>query len=520
MKVKSIIKILSVLALLLFVSSALSMEQTKILAVSLSRKTISIDWGYLEGLKIGDRAKFITQVGEIDFPTLKTVAEGEAVKVHSNYSYWHIKKLHHPAALKKGATVLVVTQEKALIGRRPYRVRQKKVIVSGDRGIREFIQEKKRGRPDSVVKMQKDYVESDPVVVTKQEHWEDIRTTDFDKWKETESDSTKKQYSKKIKEKYVERMDEVVDQEKIKEKHRRKVYDSTVEGTINKTNKLENGLYSLYKEQSRGTEAKIVQDKPLIDNMYNTYRKKAREETVISSTAINKIRSSDVLWSADMTDGQLRRFFVESGISREKERQRFALGNKLGNEILIRYNLGLNNKAGKEDLSNQGVGHTLGLGYEYFLMRTSPALLNFTTELFLEKGLNYYDMGSYNARSIEQLYKIMVNWYFYQHPSSITRYIMYGGLGIKFGSADLSSGYLIQGYGFQYQSYPLQVGLKYRFNAGDETYSFVNMGWGFNLVLSYERISLSANENILDSNIESTISAHEFKLGLGVSLLF
>ena len=72
-----------------------------------------------------------------------------------------------------------------------------------------------------------------------------------------------------------------------------------------------------------------------------------------------------------MSDEQLRRYFVTSGLSREVERRKLALENREGNEILVRITRGAYDNSDAQDKNYRSLYSALEIGYEYHLMRTS-----------------------------------------------------------------------------------------------------------------------------------------------------
>ena len=82
-------------------------------------------------------------------------------------------------------------------------------------------------------------------------------------------------------------------------------------------------------------------------------------------------------------------------------------------------------------------------GYEYHLMRSSPALLRYSILVYLENGIGHYDLGNnINGRFTEGSYGAIFNWYFYNNPASLNEYTWYLGAGYRRGSASVTSSLL------------------------------------------------------------------------------
>ena len=87
------------------------------------------------------------------------------------------------------------------------------------------------------------------------------------------------------------------------------------------------------------------------------------------------------------------------------------------------------------------------------------------------------------------------------------------------GSAEFSSNRLSKGYDYQILAATGQLGLKYRWRAGDEFDEYIKIGIGFNFLLSYELIKLSTEDNLQD-NINGSFKVNDVKFSVGATLLF
>ena len=124
--------------------------------------------------------------------------------------------------------------------------------------------------------------------------------------------------------------------------------------------------------------------------------------------------------------------------------------------------MGLNSHIDSSDKNYQS-GVSLGIGYDYFLMRTTPKLNHFSLEFFFETANNYYDFGTKNALSKEFAFKISLNWYL-RLPSALRKYIWYIGTGIGSGQSSIKNVSFSKNYKAQISEFPfLHLGLKYRF---------------------------------------------------------
>jgi hypothetical protein len=214
----------------------------------------------------------------------------------------------------------------------------------------------------------------------------------------------------------------------------------------------------------------------------------------------------------------LRDFFVSSGIALERERQKFALENEVGHEFFILYGVDLNSHIDPSDKNYQGSGVSLGIGYDYFLMKTTKKLEHFSLEFFVETANNYYDFGTKNALAKEISFKLSLNWYL-MTPSSLRKYIWYLGTGIQIGGATLKNVSFSSSYNVQIREFPtIHLGLKYRFG-GRRKGNWINKSIGLHFLLSSGMRSLTVSDQIKD-DIKARLSVGGLRFSGGLSFLF
>src|SRR5207342_1759647 len=96
----------------------------------------------------------------------------------------------------------------------------------------------------------------------------------------------------------------------------------------------------------------------------------------------------------------------------------------------------------------------ISIGYEYHLMRITRALDSFTFQLIFEGGVDYYNVGGFNARGKEWSFLGNLNWYFFSLPSATKKFMGYVGLGARYGRTDLVANELSINYPYQITAFP------------------------------------------------------------------
>ncbi len=204
----------------------------------------------------------------------------------------------------------------------------------------------------------------------------------------------------------------------------------------------------------------------------------------------------------------------------EIKQRKKQLKQRLGNEIILKFNKGLNEATDTRDENNQGAAKSFDIGYEFHLMRAAEFLQKVTVDLYYSFGRNYYDAGLINVQAEEKSFLFGLNYYLYNNPSVLEDFMIYLGSSYRMGSALLGASTLSQKYLYSISSLPIiHTGIKYRFDLSESYYTFLKVGVAFMGVLSYEPTTVT-KEEVVPSSVEGKIHSNQFKLALGISVMF
>jgi len=496
-----------------------SMEGAKILQVSTSKKSMLLDLGYAEGVKDGDRAKFyLKDLSEgLDSPKFLYVATGECIKVENKKSFWFLRKLKNFRFINEGKFLVMTRLSRDK--RRPFITRRTLKAQGRSKSQKYYQVSEDLGVPEDLIFEEADFSRGDTLKNTETLKRQDIEvnkrtpyiklTDEYDNdFKQVRKSFSTPEGSEELDLKLIEN---------IEQKRKIEVFNSTTENSVGKYNNLKYGLKGFYKGQIHdGSNIR-----PGIDglNIWQTKRYEKKQNRIISPAAISRIKKKGPLWSKDMSDQQLRKYIVDSGIAEEIERQKRVLEEREGSEFNIRYTSNLTENTTTEDPNLQSRDYGLSLSYEWHLVSTGQKFLkNFTIELEAERAISFYDVGGINARIQEGAFKGIVNWYFYRPPSSLYSYMPYLGIGIKRGNGHLETGLLDNTYKVQLMAVPTtHFGIKYRFKSGDEKSSEMDIGYGINFQLKYEKMRYNISDFLLD-NIEPVFSGNQLRFSIGINV--
>ena len=455
-------------------------EKGQIIQVSKSGRSMVWGRGVFEGVSKGSVGSFVYRGPS---GSLK-VANGEAVRVLPDKSYWILKNIEKPELLKIDRQLYFFKGDTFLRGRIPERVKRKKVVLAKGQGVSDFENEMRRGGvPDRVVKREGEYREGPNLKVVSQREDYTVETVDYTTWLEDGLRAVE-EYDEVLEAKKVGAFKKSVQTEEIQKKSRENLVDSLSTGVVKRMD------FPKVESWDR---------KQMVDEKF--VRMREREGS---------------LWSADLDDRQLRRYVLETGMVEEKKRQEFSMENRFVDEFAIRFNKTFPRAQNAPYDSNQADGYSWAIGYEFHLMRLTRVLDSFAIEFYLEYGNGYYEMGAVNVRSNEFAGNLSASWYFLNLPSTMGKFLGHVGIGARLGQAYLDAAEFTKSYQYQLRSFPWYfLECKYRFDNGSTADS---LAWGLNFMLSYLNTELTVMETLLD-DIRGRINMNEIRWSLGLNFV-
>lgn len=503
---------------------ATGLEEVALQDVSTTGKSLVIDRGILEKFEEGLFARFYLQKGPLNSPKVFLVAEGELVKSFPRKSYWILRKVFIPDAIKPESKVLILTSDKITRGR-PLKIKNRHVVLSKSNGneFEEYLDQNKDNTPSRFIKAGADY-EASPDIFEKQEMRDmtpdaDVLVTTYEQYQTKGGIYYSEEYGDETQQKFFIGNREVALGD-IKKAEDKKLFDSVAENYEKKTNGMKYGVRAFYSEIEKLKELPEINKKGTQASTFDEEKYRRKEADKVSPAAVAKMNRDGDQWSSDMDDASLRRYFIKTGMEKETRRRELALNELDGHEIVIHYSNALTTHGNATDPNYQGRGYNLGISYDLHLSRTSSNLKNWSLQFMFEKGVTEYDTGTYNARSEETAYGGFVNYYFINNPLTLNSFIYLAGIGLKNGSASVYSPDLTKEYSYQVLTMPsLQVMTKYRFRTGDLNEDTVNIGASFNFGINLDIKKLSVIDR-LDDDINSKISVADLKYSVGMSVFF
>ena len=504
---------------------ALDLETVALKDISSSGKSILIDLGTLDEVEEGSVAKFFVQLGPISAPKVFLVAEGQLIKAMPKQSYWYLKNIIIPKAIKKDSKVLMLTTEQVNSGR-TLTIKTRTIVRSDEDydELQDFLAENSQNVPDRLVKEGHQFEATPDVFSDESKNTDpnkniDVLLTKYEVYKKTSGNSYTEEYGDMTNQRYFINKIEVSLGD-IKKAEDKKLLDSVALNHQTKTNEMKYGLKGFYADQEKLKEIPDMSRNGSNDSIYKSYKEQEKEAALIHPKVAAKMKRDGAQWSADMDEGALRRYFIQSGLDKEIKRREIARSELDGHEIMLHYSNGMTTHGNPDDPNYQGRGYNFGLAYDLHLSKISPNLKNWSVQFLIEKEEAQYSTGYFNAKSDEFSYGAFVNYYFVNNPLTIDSLIFLAGLGVKSGTATVTNSEFTKDYSYQVLSTPaLQLMGKYRFRTGDLSEDTVNVGASVNIGLNVDVKNLSTNEE-LEDEIDGKFSVVDLKYTIGMSLFF
>ncbi len=439
-------------------------EWGKVLEVSKTKKSLIFNKGSLNGLTENELGFFVAKK---DKQFIK-VAKGKIVRALPGRSYWYLAEIYSPEHLED--ELFLISEKELLRGRKKEEESQTQVVLGPGQTPINY-----KEIPDKIRIKEKDYLEGPELTIPPVRAQKEIKVTHYGSWMD-------------------EGLKAVEDYEGVLE-------TKSISGPRSKQ-EIKEFITERKAEAAEGTLDGLISKDTLVTSDQKIVRMKERQGP---------------LWSADLDDRQLRRYMVESGMIEEKKRQEFSLENRFMDELLFNFAYMLNTDEIDVSTGNMASPYAISIGYEYHLMRITRALDSFTFQLIFEGGVDYYNVGGFNARGKEWSFLGNINWYFLSLPSATKKFMGYIGIGARYGATNLVANELSTSYPYQIAAFPtLELGFKYRFPTGSGEDGF---GWGINAYVNYLKTQLNVMVDLQD-DIYATIYDDEIRLNLGLTFTF
>ncbi len=501
----------------------MTFKNANILYKSKSGNSLALDLGDLEGYYPGIIAKIYLQRGDINDPVLFHVANAELIKSFPNKSLWFIDKILIENGLDLDKSVLLVAVSDVTKGRK-LRIKNKLVGISNREynSVEDYKSKNNHNIPSKYIDEIENYEDLDQLFEETKIEEADVIVENHQGFYTESNQNGSMEFEDSIEGKYLikDKMARIGD---IKNEYDKKIFESVTTGIQEKYNdrkfSLVNGLYF---NQKKDTGDRELNSRVSLISTFEREKEENREKTIIHPKVYAKVKRDGDMWSGDMNDDTLRRYFVETGLESEYERRRVVLNENDGHELIFQYGGNLSSHVLTQDVdpAYQNLGYHLNIGYDLHLSRTAFELKYWSVQLMAEWSSNFYDAGGFNAKSQEGVYGAYLNYYLLNAPITLKQFIVEFGAGMKFGKSRLHADTLDQRYAFQVVSFPaLQLITKYRFTLKDANPNNFHMGYGLHAGITFEMKRLSLQDEPTES-IQQVISVKDLKYVMGLNIYY
>jgi hypothetical protein len=467
----------------------------KILEVSNSGRTIILNIGEVEGLRMEDYGVLIQEEKD----QLNYLASGSIKKLNHHQSLWFLDRPIYPEDLSAKNKLRLGTS-KNFLGRKK-KIQEKKLsfetpgYLSRIKNLPSYVVEvfniKDLTKRNAIILEKKLNVSGESFIPEVNDSVSIIEVDNniFDPIKSSE-------LKKKSRESKQARL------------------DTLIKGSVSKINNKASKL-PFYHDLDKFSERSSVESSfdSFIDNFDN--------ENNIESKYSGSKKYLDPLWQGDLSDKDLREYFLSMEKRYQKDRGKLVTKNLPGNEIFFRLGYSFIKHTSEIDQSFQSTNKSISFGYEWHLMRVDKSLRYFGLELGIDITNGHYEIRDQeNFETGDLDFRVMLNLYLNGLPSEIGKFIWYLGGGGRLGSASVTGQNLSGDSSYFKTTFPSgQLGFKYRINGGDESSLLPKIGVGLGALLTLDYLDLSLSNKNFD-NLRGSFSTVDFKFLTGVNFYF
>lgn len=484
-------------------------EQMEILKFTASKKTLELSRGSLDGIKVGDTARFFAGATFED-PQNKIVGVGQVVKVYPKYSIWYFKNLQEKAAIKNEGVLKYFLIDSVLEGRvqDPTKLVRRRVRIGQEKKENEFLKERKNYRELASDQNLKER----PKKKSLEEIW------DLGVWKPRKKrEIAAKEIAessddfKDLKDLYMGDIQKEVTENELLEKKSVLEFENVVDSYLEKLNEEDFSIKKLYHQQARDKDIRSYAARNTDKTVFEQYVESKRLTKKKNLELVAKIKALGPLWSEKLTEEELNELIQENAIEIEQKRQLQASVFFPYHDYWMQGDLNLTAHGSKETSVNQrSQTYAVSVGYEYLLIEKFHQFKNYTVDFSGRFAIDNVDLNGRNGKYTEMSLKIGLNWYPWRLPSTVHRIVPFVGLGARLGNATINA--ITTDDNFKDGQYTLtsipvaQAGIKYRFVTR----------WTVKGVITASNISLKSRSKELASSHPDTLSFYDVKFGLGI----
>ncbi len=485
-------------------------HSVKIMSRSLSGKTLKIDLGRVNDLRVGDTGEISIQTGPIDAPSFKFLGSGKVVKIYQNYSYWYFPIAKVDEIKVKKDYVLQLRRE-TYKGRTDLPMRYNVVSATSDEAIQDRFNGHDSDLPSSLIG--DDDVKALKVYDNKGVGSDELRLRKRRQLKEQTPmyiDSKPHDVSKVT--------GYVTDQRgSINQGYREQLAKDQNVSRLKKMNELKDGYEQLYQNIGYNQKKMFRELTPAELTKEALAGDKGKE---LDAKVIDMIKKEGDLWTADMDDREIAEFILKTGANSERARRSEAISfNKGAHEFSLFFSVNGKNNTSSEDQNYQNSGSSIGLQYELHLKRLKKEWTAWSLDVQIERGVVAYDVGDINAHFDYGSLASHLNYYFYNYPHSRKKLAWFLGFGLKRGVGSITSPNFSDDYDMVIQAMPsAHIGFKYRVPTTRD-YDEKDIGYGISARLSAESLSLDTTD-VIEDDINPNQNVTNFRYDIGISFYF
>lgn len=478
--------------------------EARLLSKSTSGKTVLLNVGDLEKIRVGDHGVIMRRIAEQDAPAMRLIpiARGRIVRTGPTRSLWYLYDIKDTTQLIMRDRYIVTTEGLMLQGRRRLENDRQRVVELKAK-VPQTMNEKKAGEPDALAYRKDEYAKISRQHKLGEDWAKDGVLYDVDEWVSVDR-AGKQQFAKALWRSPHE--SDFATQKRLE------TFEKVVSDYLLRANDPAFNYGDFYSDQTRDSSG-LFRLKNNALSVTEEIRERETKQQSDNVQAFRKILERGDGWSADFSDEELGTMLNKVGVNYEQERRRSASYESFTTQAAFLGGLNALDNENRADPDNARTAKfSLEAQYEWFPLHRDPILRQFSLIGSGRYVLDGVSVGQLNAQTEEYSFGAAGAWHFLHSPFAMDRNIPFVSLGVRSGVATLRLPDAGDKANYGVFSFPqLAAGIKYN----------RRRGIGFKASVSVEKLLFEqSSSNRPGGNLPSRLELLEGRLNLGVTKFF
>lgn len=496
-----ILRIVSGLLLLLVVSSAMAINEARLIRQSKSRRTALFNLGIHDGIKEGDFAVIAKQIRSQDVSDLKVVpvAKARNIKINTDSSVWVLYHIYNQELLVENDKFQILAESVLLNGRRVPETSRVKV-VSPKQDTSDRAKDALTDDRDRLGKLKDKYPVAEVLHDREDRIDSDFELIDLEEWEKVKG------------KRYRTALYRSPNRQEFRRTYRLETFQRLVANYLRKVNEPGFNYDSFYDYQMRWEFSNEFRKRSSLNTEYENFIKDQTAQSNADAKLYRSLLEEGETWSEDFSDEELGTTLRSVSVLQEQERRDKAISRPLRYSISADYSRhGADTQNGKGNYRREE-RFTFEVDLEFIPFIKHDRFERFTIFGGGRNNRNALEVSNLNANFNDYTFRIGSNWYPFKAPYLIETPLIFIGTFFRTGYGNIEVPEISQKANYTVYSLPaFHAGVKYMFRSH----------FSARAIASIETLSLERYEaNQYAAAMPQNRKLFESKIGVGLGYSF